>query len=35
MKKGNYEAFTGQIIQFEVNYPEYFQNQTYKLGLIF
>ena len=30
MKKGNYEAFTRQIIQFKVNYHEYFQIQTYK-----
>ena len=35
MKKRNYEAFTNQIIQFKVNYPEYFQIQTYKPGIFF
>ena len=31
MKKGNYEAFTSQIIQFKEN----FQIQTYKPGINF
>ena len=35
MKKGNCEAFTSQIIQFKVNYPKYFQIQTYKPGINF
>ena len=35
MKKGTCEAFTSQIIQFKVNYPEFFQIQTCKPGINF